>query len=272
VVGGAVGVVSGLLGIGGGVLVVPFLYLLMAGTIAGGLTVLPEHQAALAHATSLALIIPTAVSGLISYHRRGAVVWRVVFPLALGAVGAALVGAQVAARLPSISLKLAFGGFLLLMSWRLASGRDGAGGLDAPEARISWGAGVVGGSGVGFLSALLGVGGGIVAVPVLVRWAKLDLHRVVPASLGIISMAALAGTVGYAWAGWGVEGLPPGSLGFVHLPILAALAPGAVLFAPLGARWNRALPTEALRRVFALLLFLIGARLVWVNGWTLFGG
>ncbi len=267
--------ISGLLGIGGGVLAVPFFYLLMSGTLLGVLPVLPEHQAALAHATSLALIVPTALSGLRAYERKGLVEWSVVLPLGTGAGVAAVLGAQLAARLPSLGLKVAFGAFLLVMAWRLARGRqrpatetDDRG---APVPRISWAAGLTGGGAIGLLSALLGVGGGIVAIPILLRWARLDLHRIVPASLGIITMAALAGTLSYIVAGWGTEALPPGSLGFVHLPLFAAMLPGAILLAPVGARWNQALPVEALRRIFALLLLVIGVRLLWVNGALLLG-
>lgn len=275
-VGGAVGLLSGLLGIGGGILIVPFLYVVMAGPEWSGLHVPGGQEAQLAHATSLALIVPTAASGLWSYHRQRLATWATILPLGLAAGAFALAGSHVAALLPSILLKVAFGLFLLVMAWRIGRDRSGRGSEWAddadPRAGIRWQGAVAGGGLVGFLSALLGVGGGVVAIPVLIHWARLDLHRVAAASLGVIVFAALAGTAGYAWAGAGVEGLPPGSLGFVHLPLWAAMLPGAVLLAPLGARWNRALPTATLRRLFGILLLVMGVYLVWDNGSALLGG
>lgn len=262
------GVASGLLGIGGGVLTVPFIYLLMVGPEWSGLTVPSQYQAQLAHATSLALIVPTAASGLVAYQRQGAVVWASVVSLGLSAGVAAFLGAQVAAALPSPLLKVAFGLFLLAMAWRLGLDRsgDGRGAGVGRTRRIRWPWALVGGGLVGFLSALLGVGGGIVAIPILIHWARMDLHRVIAASLGIITFAALAGTLGYSLAGRGLEGMPSGALGFVHIPVFLAMLPGAVLLAPLGARLNQALPVTTLRRILALLLLLVGLRLVWTNG------
>ena len=306
-VGGAVGVVSGLLGIGGGVLMVPLLYFLMGGAGWSGLAVAPDHEAALAHATSLFVIIFAALSGLRAFHREGAVTWRVVVPLGLAAVVTAFLASQVAAGLPSPMLKALFGGFLLFSGVRLARARrrgpgpspaegasghergtpreegeptrvsrDGGeppqGGTNGTGTPLRWWGALVGGGVVGFLSALLGVGGGIVAIPILIHFAGMGVHRVVPASIGIICFAAPAGVVGYVLAGQGVPDLPAGSLGFVHLPTALAMLPGAVLLAPVGARLNQRLPARTLEGVFAFLMVLLGAWLVWTNGAAFLGG
>jgi uncharacterized membrane protein YfcA len=275
-VGAVTGVLSGLLGIGGGTLLVPFLYLLMANPQWSGVGVDGVHHAAMAHATSLAVILPTALSGLRSFRRHGLVDWEVVAPLGMAAAVAAFVGAQLAAQLPGTLLKALFGCLLLVVGARMVG--VGLRGAPSPEARPGgsvalrpWAA-VAGGSSVGLCSALLGIGGGVLAVPVLVRWARMDLHRVTAASIAIVTFAAPAGILSYALAGRGVEGLPPGSLGYVSLPLAAALVPGAVLAAPLGARINRSLPAPALRRVFGILLVLVGARLLSLHGLVLMGG
>jgi len=296
-VGGVVGVTSGLLGIGGGVLMVPFLYFLMGATVWSGISVPLEHQAALAHATSLAVIVPAAVSGLLEFRRMGVVPWRTVLPLGGAAALAALIGARVAIALPTPVLKLAFAAFVLVSAYRLlrrrsvaergaeegtaAPGRRasleagqavsaGASPVKSPGARSSEGEvplriALPGGGAVGFLSALLGVGGGIVAIPILIRWARLGLSRIVPASLAIIAFAAPAGVLSYALAG-GIPGLPPGSVGYVHLPSALAMIPGAALLAPVGARWNQRMGAEALRLTFGVLLLVVGLQLVWANG------
>lgn len=250
---------------------VPFLYFLMGGEAWSGLNVPIEHQAALAHATSLAVIVPTAASGLVAFGRRGVVRWSVVLPLAASAAAAALAGAQVAAALPTPVLKLSFGSFLLLTGAHLFTRHElavesGAGG------GLHWWGSLVGGALIGFLSALLGVGGGIVAIPILIHWAGLDLHRVVPASIGVIMFAAAAGVASYVFAGAAIDGLPWGSVGFVHVPAALAMIPGAVLLAPLGARWNQRLSSRTLRPLFAVLLLVIGLDLVWVNGSSILAG
>jgi len=300
VVGGVVGVTSGLLGIGGGVLMVPFLYFLMGATVWSGISVPLEHQAALAHATSLAVIVPAALSGLLEFRRMGVVPWRTILPLGGAAALAALIGARVAIALPTPVLKLAFGAFVLVSAYRLLRKRSvaersaeerqragpevgravsagaspvespGTRGESNPGARPSDGEvplriALPGGGAVGFLSALLGVGGGIIAIPILIRWARLGLNRIVPASLAIIAFAAPAGVLSYALAG-GIQGLPPGSVGYVYLPSALAMIPGAALLAPVGARWNQRMGAEALRLTFGALLLVVGLQLVWANG------
>lgn len=123
----------------------------------------------------------------------------------------------------------------------------------------------MGGSVVGFLSAMLGIGGGIVAIPVLLNWVGMEVKRVAAASIGIVAFAAPAGILSYVVAGRGLEGLPPGTLGFVSVPLALALIPGAVLLAPLGTRINQRLPVHILRKGFGFLMLGVGLRLLWSN-------
>jgi uncharacterized protein len=280
-VGALTGWLSGLLGIGGGTVLVPFLYLLLANPEWTGVWVAAEHHAAVAHATSLAVIVPTAATGLLSFRRHGLVDWGVVVPLGLAAAAAAVVGAQLAAYLPGGLLKVLFGGLILWIGGtmvvavvrHLARGAaEAAAFAPAGSSAIRPGAALVGGGVVGLLSALLGIGGGVVAVPILTRWARMDLHRVTAASIGIVTFAAPAGILSYAWAGRGVVGLPPWSLGYVALPLVAALTPGAMLLAPFGARLNRRLSVRALRGVFGVFLVAMGLRLLWLYLPALAGG
>lgn len=261
-VGGVAGFFSGLLGIGGGTVLVPFLYLVLSRPDWIGVTVDPSLHATLAHATSLAVIVPTALSGFLAYRRKGLVDVATILPLGMAAAMAALVGAQVAVFFPSELLKMAFGCMMVWVGWRLYRGRDGERPVTDGGMRpwAAW----VGGGVVGFLSAILGIGGGVLAVPILLRWARLDLHRVTAASIGIVGFAAPAGIISYMWAGRGVEGLPPASVGFVSLPLAFALIPGAILMAPLGARLNQQLPVRTLRLIFATFLLTMGVRLLWV--------
>lgn len=281
-VGAVTGVLSGLLGIGGGILMVPFLYLLMAAPEWSGVAVAPEHRTAMAHATSLAVILPTALSGFLSYRRQGTLDWDVVLPLGIPAAVAAAIGAMVAVRMPGAVLRVAFAVVLLASCVRLLrpepsvrKGATGSGRTRTAGEGVSRPAAVFGGAAVGSLSALLGIGGGIVAVPVLMHWVGLEIRRVAAASIGIVAFAAPAGILSYMVAGRGVADMPVGTVGYVSLPLALALVPGAVLLAPLGTRINQRLPTALLRKAFGLLMLGVGTRLLWTDlpaAWLLVGG
>ena len=257
-VGVLVGVVSGLTGIGGGVLIVPFLYLLYA-----RLAVPSSEATVLAHATSLAVIVPTALSGLRAYRGVGLVRWRQATALAVAAAAAAVVSARIAVHLPSQGLRAGFGIFLLIVAADLL--RPKAPPTAAPlEGRAVLVYAALLGLPVGALSAFLGVGGGLVATIGMYYVLNLPFEAVPPTSLAVVVVTAAAGSASYLFTpaaplpfGWVV-----GHVDFGHaLP----LAVGAVLAAPLGVALNRRLPVATLRRIFSALLFLIGADLVWEN-------
>jgi uncharacterized membrane protein YfcA len=265
-VGSTAGLASGLLGIGGGLVMVPFLYVLMEGTGWSGVVVPADYQAAVAHATSLAVIAPTAVSGLLAFRREGVVDWATVAPLGPAAAAAALLGARVAVSLPTPLLKTAFGLVILVTGIRmLKETAPAAMPASIGRSALRWWVALPAGAVIGFLSALLGVGGGVVAIPILLHWARMDLRRVAPVSIAIMVLAAPVGVLGYAVAGRSLVGMPSASIGYVFLPAAAAMVPGAIALAPLGARWNQRMPTATLRRLFAMLLMVVGAELIWSN-------
>ena len=255
-VGVLVGIVSGLTGIGGGVLMVPFLYLLYA-----RLAVPPSDATVLAHATSLCVIVPTALSGLRAYRGVRLVRWRQTMALAAAAAVAAVVSARIAVHVPSQALRAGFGIFLLVVAADLL--RPKALPSAAPlEGRMALVYAVLLGLPVGALSAFLGVGGGLVATLGMYYVLNLPFEAVPPTSLAVVVVTAATGTASYLLTttpllpfGWVV--------GHVDLGHALPLAAGAVLAAPLGVRLNRRLPVATLRRVFSGLLFLIGADLVW---------
>jgi uncharacterized protein len=262
--GGLVGVVSGLVGVGGGIVMVPLLYLLFAHPEWSGIVVPPAHHAVVAHATSLFVIVPTALAGILAYQRSRLVAWRVALPMVGTALLAAIVGVQVAVRLPPEVLKAAFGAFLMASGLNLlrASGKDGG---DGGELGGGWLLAVVGGLLIGFITSLLGVGGGIVAIPILIYLVRLDMKRVAATSLGIVVFSAFTGAVTYMITGWGHPELPPGSAGYVFVPVGLALMPGAVLSVRLGVRINKKLNARALKVVFGVVFLLVGLRLLVEN-------
>lgn len=262
--GGVVGVVSGLVGVGGGIVMVPLLYVLFAHPEWSGISIPPVYHAVVAHATSLFVIVPTAVAGILAYHRSKLVVWRVALPMAAAAVVAAMGGVQVAVRLRPELLKAGFGAFLFVSGLNLliASRWEGRGGEGGNKGLAF---AVAGGILIGFITALLGVGGGIVAIPLLIYLVRLDVKKVAATSLGIVVFSALTAALTYALNGWGHPELPPGSAGYIFLPAGLALLPGAVLTARFGVKLNQRLNPRTLKVLFGFVFLLIGFRLLLGN-------
>lgn len=261
-----VGFVSGLVGIGGGVLIVPLLYFFYGHPGWSGVDLPTDLQAVVAHATSLLVIVPTSILGTWTYHRVGVVAWRAALPIAAFSLVAALLTTQVAPLIPGEILKLGFGALLLASAVRLLRPKH----LDASAGTTThlWLA-ALGGILVGAFSALLGVGGGIVAIPILVHLVGLRLEKVAATSMAIIVFTATAAVIGYAVTGPAGGGMPAGSVGYVHvlagLPILA----GSLLAVRAGARANQRMSTGALRITFGLVFILLGLRLVIQNAGAL---
>lgn len=262
-VGLAVGFVSGLIGIGGGVLIVPFLYFFYAHPEWGGGAMEPSLAAAVAHATSLSIIVPTAVRGVLRYHRSGLVAWRAALPIAAASVVAAVVGARLALVLPAPVLKLGFGVLLVASAIRMT--RSGGGGEFAAAATFSPVRCAIAGLLVGLLSALLGVGGGIIAIPILIHVVGIGYDRVAATSLAVVMFAAASGVTTYVASGWGAPGLPPGSLGYVHVLAAVPMLLGSMISVTLGVHVNQRLPARGLRWIFAILLLVMGIRLIAEN-------
>lgn len=249
----ATGFVAGLLGVGGGLIIVPVLIMQLH---AQGLAAGVEPQLALG--TSLAAIVFTSASSVRAHHRHGAVEWMLVRRIAGGALVGTLVGALLAARVPATVLKAFFVAFLfyaavqMWLDFKPAPHRGLPGGTRSALA----------GGAIGAVSSWVGIGGGTLSVPFML-WHNVPLHRAIATSAAIGFPIALAGALGYGWGGWSAAGLPAGSLGFVYLPALAGIVAGSVLTAPLGARTTHRLPVRPLKRIFALLLATLAARMLW---------
>jgi len=249
----AVGFVAGLLGVGGGLIIVPVLILLLhAQGLAAGL----EPQLALG--TSLASILFTSLSSVRAHHRHGAVEWPLLWRIAPGIVLGTLAGAMLAAQMPATLLKLFVVAFLFYAAIQMWLDFKPAPHRGLPgQAAMTLAGGVI-----GAVSSWVGIGGGTLSVPFML-WHNVPLHRAIATSAAIGFPIAVAGAAGYVLGGWGVSGLPAGSFGFVYLPALLGIVLGSVLTAPLGARTAHRLPARPLKRVFALLLLVLALRMAW---------
>ena len=244
------GFLAGLLGIGGGMLMVPFLTLILSHRgVDGGIAV------KMAIATSMATILFTSLSSVRAHHKRGAVRWDIVRAMAPGIVaGGLLAGAGVFALIKGRWLALFFAGFVGFSATQMLRARKPQPGRQMPGAAGQ----VAAGAGVGFISGLVGAGGGFISVPFM-TWCNVAIHNAVATSVALGFPIALANTVGYLVGGWSLPPTLPGAVGYLYLPALAIIGAASVLCAPLGARAAHAMRVAQLRKVFALLLYALAA-------------
>ncbi len=246
------GVLAGLLGVGGGVIIVPLL------TFAFTAQQLPApHILHLALGTSLASIIFTSISSLRAHNLRGAVNWPVVKNITPGILTGSFLGSWVAAQLSTGFLRGFFALFLYYVAAQLL--------LDIrpkPSRQLPGNAGLFGvGNVVGGVSTLVGIGGGSLSVPFL-AWCNLPIHHAVGTSAAIGFPLAVAGAAGYVLNGLAAPALPSGTIGFVYLPALCGIALASICTAPLGARLAHRLPVALLKKVFALLVLVMGTKML----------
>lgn len=246
------GVAAGLLGIGGGMVLVPFITMLLSPR---GFPI--DIVVKVAIATSLTTILFTSLSSVRAHHKRGAVRWEIVRALAPGMVIGSLAGAQVAHLLKGNLLAVTFAVFVGFMATQMLFKREVRADRVLPGAPGMFGAGGI----IGVISAIVGAGGGFVTVPFLTR-SNVTIHEAVATSAACGFPIALAGTLGYIIAGWNLE-LPAGTIGYVYLPALICIVATSILTAPLGARIAHALSVAGLKRVFALLLYALCAYMLW---------
>jgi uncharacterized membrane protein YfcA len=245
------GFCAGLFGIGGGLVIVPALVYLLQSQSPG------DHLMQTVIGTSLATVIPTALASTWAHHRHGAVAWPLVRRLAPGIVIGTAGGAVIADLIGSNALRSFFAVFLFAAALHMAFGGWPAGRRALPGRRGMTAAGII----IGAVSALVGIGGGTLTTPFL-AWCRVELRRAVATSAACGLPIALTGTVAYLIAGLNESGLPAGNGGYIHWPAAAAIAATSICTAPLGARLTHRLPVILLRRLFAVLLAAVAARLL----------
>ena len=246
------GFLAGLLGVGGGLVIVPVLAFIFT---AQHFPV--EAIMHLALGTSLASILFTSLSSVRAHHGHGAVNWGVVRGITPGIIAGTLAGTVVAAQLSTFFLKTFFVVFLYYVATQMVLNIKPKPTRELPGAAGLFAAGGV----IGGVSSLVGIGGGTLSVPFM-TWCNVKMHQAIGTSAAIGFPIAAAGAVGYIANGWSAGGLPSYSLGYVYLPALIGLVLASVLTAPFGAKLAHRLPVAKLKKIFALLLYLLGTRML----------
>ena len=246
------GTVAGLLGVGGGLIIVPVLVFIFAGH---GFA--PETIVHLAVGTSLATIIVTSISSARAHHQHGAVLWPVFRQITPGIVIGTLLGAVLADLMNAVSLRTFFGVFELIVAAQMALNIK-----PDPHRQLPGRFGTsLAGSVIGGISAIVGIGGGTMTVPFLV-WCNVVMQKAVATSAAVGLPIAIAGATGFLVTGLNESQLPDYAVGYIYLPALLGIIATSMLFAPLGARLAHRLPVPVLKKVFAILLAVLGIRML----------
>ena len=246
------GFLAGLLGIGGAMLLVPVItFLLHSRGYPADVT------SKMAVATSIATICFTSLSSVRAHHQRGAVLWPLVRLLAPGLVAGGLAGAYLAVALPGRLLAGLFGVFLVTSATQMVLDRKPAATRSLPGAAGTMAVGVA----IGAISSLVGAGGAFISVPFM-TWCNVRIHNAVATSAALGFPIALAGTVGYWWAGRDLPAMP-WTAGYLYLPALLVISAASMALAPLGARTAHRLDVRPLRRMFALVLYALAGYMLW---------
>jgi uncharacterized protein len=247
------GFAAGLLGIGGGMVLVPFITMIFT---AQGFP--PQMVVHMAIATSLGTIMFTSLSSVRAHHQHGAVRWPLVLLLAPGILLGSWIGPWIGKQLDTAMLALVFGLFVAFSATQMLLNKKPPAARELPKPPGMFGAGVV----IGSVAGLVGAGGGFISVPFM-TWCNVKMHNAVATSAALGFPIALAGTLSNMYFGWNEPGLPQYSLGYVYLPALVVIAAASVVMAPLGARAAHRMPVARLKRIFAIVLYALAAYMLW---------
>jgi uncharacterized protein len=246
------GIIGGMLGLGGGIIIVPVLHFLFTQQGFPAETIM--HVVV---TTSLATIIVTALSATYTHHQKGAVMWPTVNRFAPGILIGACVGAFVADSLSSNVLRIFFGVFEIMVAIQIGLElKPGA------KASLPGTTGLVSsGVGIGLLSTLLGIGGGTLTVPFLL-WCNVNIRNAVAISSACGFPIAVAGTAALIIAGWDNNNVPAYSFSYLYWPAAVIIIAMTIFFAPIGARLAHYLPVAILKRIFSVILAIVGIRML----------
>ena len=254
-----VGLVSGMLGVGGCFIMVPIQFFILK-----AIGIDPTIAIRVAFGTNLLVVLPTAISGTFRHHKKEVVLWKQA--IILGTVGAlaGFGGAALASHLPGSILTKIFGSAILLGSLRMMTAKP-----IRVEGKINknsltyvfWG--LI----LGFVTGLIGIGGGVLIIPIMLIFLNFNMHEAVGTSTAMMIFTALGGSLAYIILGWHHPGLPAHSLGYVNLLQWLLLAGTSVPMAQVGAHLAHKIPAGSLKWLFIAVMFYMGLKMIGVFTW-----
>lgn len=249
-----VGFASGLLGVGGGFLMVPIQYYLLSAT---GIDT--SLSLRIAFATSLAVILPTAISGTLGHLKKGSVNKRIAVFMGMTSLFGGLSGAFVSTQVSASYLKIIFGFLLLIIGIKLFISQSDTEKEDLNDNTLLL---LILGFSVGFLSGLLGIGGGIVMVPLLSLVIGLNMHDVVGTNSAIMIFSSTGGLISYLFMGLSINGLPEYSLGYINLLQFILIVITSIPLSQLGVYISHKISPNKIKMIFMILIYYIGLKMI----------
>ncbi len=254
-----VGFASGLLGVGGCFIMIPVQFWVLK-----SIGVDPTIAIRIAFGTNLLVVLPTAFSGAMTHHKKGAVVWKAGITLGItGAIGA-FFGGFIAAHLPGKILNIAFGIAVVLGALRMLTARPPQ---ITEEPSDSMAAFIFWGIPLGIVSGIIGIGGGVLMIPIMVYFLKFKMHQAVGTSTALMIFTAIGGSLSFLINGLGIQGLPPYSTGYLNWLQWILLAGCSVPLAVVGAKAAHLLPAKQLKYIFIVVMFYMGLKMIGVFAW-----
>jgi uncharacterized membrane protein YfcA len=254
-----VGFASGLLGVGGCFIMVPVQYWALK-----SIGVDPTIAIRIAFGTNLLVVLPTAFSGAMTHQRKGAVLWKAGITLGIaGAVGAFL-GAFIASHLPGKVLTVAFGIAVILGSIRMLMAKPPQI-TEKPSDRVT--TFILWGIPLGIVSGIIGIGGGVLIIPIMVFVLKFKMHQAVGTSTALMIFTAIGGSLSFLINGLGVMGLPPYSTGYLNWLQFILLTGCSIPLAIVGAKAAHLLPAKQLKYIFITVMFYMGLKMIGLFSW-----
>lgn len=254
-----VGFSAGLLGIGGCFIMVPVQYWVY---VSMGVT--PDIAIKMAFGTNLFVVLPTAISGALGHHRKGAVWWKTSVYLGISGMIGAVIGATLATHVPGNILKIVFGAIILAGGIRMLTAtppKVAGEPVQKPISLLLWG------FPLGIATGFVGIGGGVIMVPIMTLFLRYSMHQAVGTSTAMMLFTCLGGLIGYIVNGWGVSGIPSPNLGYVHIWSWLALAATSIIMARVGAGVAHKIPGKQLKIIFIIVMFYMGLKMIGVFQW-----
>jgi len=254
-----VGFASGLLGVGGCFIMIPVQYWILT---ASGVDATVAIR--VAFGTNLLVVLPTAISGAIGHSKKGSVLWRAGVVLGVTGAFSSLLGGYVAAHLPGRILTTVFGFAILAGAVRMLTAKPPKVTEEPTRSMLPY---FLWGIPLGFASGLIGIGGGVLMVPVMVVILKFRMHQAVGTSTAMMIFTSIGGVFSYIIEGLGVPGLPEYSVGYVNLLQWILLAGTSIPMAQIGVRIAHKLPAKQLKYVFITVMIYMGLKMIGVFSW-----
>jgi len=259
VTGTGVGFASGLLGLGGCFIMTPVQYGIFTAT-----GIPSDIAIKLAFGTNLLVVLPTAISGAWRHSKKGAVWWRAAIIMGGCSLVSAFGGATIATYLPGAVLKVAFGAIILASGIRLLTAKPPKTEQEPKDNLWLWIAWAIP---IGIVTGIIGIGGGVLIIPVMILALKFKMHNAVATSLAIMIFTSTGAVIGYIINGLSVPNLPAYSIGFVNLPSWFLLAVTSIGMAQVGAATAHKLLAKQLKYTFIAAMFYIGPKMIGIFDW-----